>query len=102
MILQNAFSRLKISLPNKHLMSNLRDCIYVPTEEQQLAEEQMVLMNKFQDLTRRAIAEINADGRYKMILNAVSVVDADPTLNISDLVLKKVDELYAADSADAE
>lgn len=72
------------------------------TEEQALAEEQMVLMNKFQDLTRRAIAEINADGRYKMILNAVSVVDADPTLNISDLVLKKVDELYAADSADAE
>ena len=72
------------------------------TEEQALAEEQMVLMNKFQNLTRRAIAEINADGRYKMILNAVSVVDADPTLNISDLVLKKVDELYAADSADAE
>ena len=72
------------------------------TEEQALAEEQMVLMNKFQDLTRRAIAEINADGRYKMILNAVSVVDADPTLNISDLVLKKVDEIYAADSADAE
>lgn len=72
------------------------------TEEQALAEEQMVLMNKFQDLTRRAIAEINADGRYKMILNAVSVVDADPSLNISDLVLKKVDEFYAADSADAE
>lgn len=67
-------------------------------EEQALAEEQMVLMNKFQDLTRRAIAEINADGRYKMIINAVSVVDADPTLNISDLVLKKVDELYAADA----
>lgn len=69
------------------------------TEEQTLAEEQMVLMNKFHDLTRRAIAEINADGRYKMILNAVSVVDADPTLNISDLILKKVDELYAADEA---
>lgn len=67
-------------------------------EEQALAEEQMVLMNKFQDLTRRAIAEINADGRYKMILNAVSVVDADPSLNISDLVLKKIDELYAADA----
>lgn len=67
-------------------------------EEQDLMEAQMVLMNKFQDLTRRAIAEINADRRYKMILNAVSVIDADPTLNISDLVLKKVDELYAADN----
>lgn len=65
------------------------------TEEQQLGEEQMVLMNKFQDLTRRAINEINGDKRYKMIVNAVSVVDAEPSLNISDLVLAKVDELYS-------
>ena len=68
-------------------------------EEQQLAEEQMVLMNKFQDLSRRAINELNADKRYKMIVNAVSVVDADPSLNISDIVLKRVDELYTADNA---
>ena len=68
-------------------------------EEQQLAEEQMVLMNKFQDLSRRAINELNADKRYKMIVNAVSVVDADASLNISDIVLKRVDELYTADNA---
>lgn len=68
-------------------------------EERALGEEQMVLMNKFQDLTRRAIDEVNADHRYKMILNAVSVVDSDPTLNISEIVLKKVDELYAADNS---
>ena len=72
------------------------------TEEQQLGEEQMVLMNKFQDLTRRAINEINGDKRYKMILNAVSVVDAEPTLNISDVVLEKVDALYDADKAAEE
>jgi outer membrane protein len=66
------------------------------TEEQALAEEQMVLMNRFQELARQAINEINADRRYKMIINAVSVVDADPTLNISDLVLKSVDALYEA------
>lgn len=65
-------------------------------EEQALAEEQMVIMNRFQELTRKALDEINADKRYKMILNAVSVVEADPTLNISSLVLKKVDELYEA------
>jgi Skp family chaperone for outer membrane proteins len=65
-------------------------------EEQALAEEQMVHMNRFQAIAREAISEINADRRYKMIVNAVSVVDADPTLNISDLVLQKVDELYAA------
>ena len=65
-------------------------------EEPAVAEEQMVLMNRFQAIAREAISEINADRRYKMIVNAVSVVDADPTLNISDLVLQKVDELYAA------
>lgn len=80
-------------------MSNLESSVQseaatLQTEEQQLAEEQMVLMNKFQELTRRAIADINADKRYKMILNAVSVVDADPSLNISQLILAKVDELY--------
>ena len=63
-------------------------------EEQTLGEEQMVLMNRFQELTRKALDEINADRRYKMILNAVSVVDADPSLNISDIVLKSVDALY--------
>ena len=72
------------------------DGLALQTEEQQLGEEQMVLMNKFQDLTRRAINEINGDKRYKMIINAVSVVDAEPSLNISDLVLAKVDELYSA------
>ena len=64
--------------------------------EQALAEEQLVIMNRFQELTRKALDEINADKRYKMILNAASVVDADPTLNISSLVLKKVDDLYEA------
>jgi outer membrane protein len=68
------------------------------TEEQALAEEQVVLMNRFQELARQAINEINADRRYKMIINAVSVVDADPTLNISDLVLMSVDALYEAGS----
>ena len=68
-------------------------------EEQALSEEQLVLMNRFQDLTRRAISDINADRRYKMILNAVSVVDADPTLNISELVINKVNEIYTADNS---
>lgn len=67
-------------------------------EEMALTEEQAVLMNRFQQLTRLALDEINADKRYKMIINAVSVVDADPTLNISDVVLKKVDELYEAEA----
>ena len=65
-------------------------------DEQALAEEQIVLMNRFQELTRKALEEINADKRYKMVLNAASVIDADPSLNISSLVLQKIDELYEA------
>lgn len=67
------------------------------TEARNLDEENAVLMNRFQDLMQRAIGEINADKRYKMILSAMVVLDAEPTLNISDLVLAKVNELYAAD-----
>ena len=65
-------------------------------EEMQLLEEQQVLLNRFQELVKQAIADINGDKRYKMILNAVQVIDADPSLNISTLVLAKVDELYVA------
>ena len=68
-------------------------------EEQNLNEEYVVLMNRFKDMVNKAIEEINADRRYKMIINAVSVVDANPELNISDLVLERVDALYAAESA---
>ena len=61
-----------------------------------LEEENIVFQNRVQDLLMRAVQEINADKKYKMIVNAVSVIDADPTLNISDLILGKVDELYEA------
>ena len=65
-------------------------------QEQDLNERYMVLLNKFKKLASLAIDEINADGRYKMIINAVSVVNADPALNISNLVLERVDALYEA------
>ena len=82
-------------------MNNLQNSVQKESEElakqeQELAEEQMVIMNRFQEFIRMALEEINADKRYKMIINAASVIDADPTLNISSLVLKKVDELYEA------
>ncbi|MEE0863900.1 MAG: OmpH family outer membrane protein [Alistipes sp.] len=65
-------------------------------EEQQLAEESAVLQNRFTDLLQKAISEINADGRYKMIVNSMMVIDAADGLNISSLVLSKIDELYEA------
>ena len=41
--------------------------------------------------------ELNADKKYKLIINATSLVDADSLLDITPLVLAKVNELYAAD-----
>ena len=47
--------------------------------------------------------ELNADKKYKLILNAPSLVAADSLLDITPLVLAKVNELYAADKkADKE
>ena len=35
--------------------------------------------------------------KYKLIINATALIDADSTLNITPAVLAKVNELYAAD-----
>lgn len=66
-------------------------------EAQTLDEENYVFSNRAQDLLHRAVQEINADKRYKFIINATALIDADTTLNITSAVLKKVNELYAAD-----
>lgn len=66
-------------------------------EAQALDEENYVFSNRAQDLIHRAVQEINADKRYKFIINATALIDADTTLNITSTVLKKVNELYAAD-----
>lgn len=66
-------------------------------EAQTLDEENYVFTNRAQDLIHRAVQELNADKKYKLILNATSLVDADSLLDITPLVLAKVNELYAAD-----
>ena len=66
-------------------------------EAQTLDEENYVFTNRAQDLLQRAVQEINADKRYKLIINATALIDADTTLNITPAVLAKVNELYAAD-----
>lgn len=66
-------------------------------EAQALEEENFVFTNRAQDLLQRAVAEINADKRYKLIINASALIDADTTLNISKQVLDKVNELYKAE-----
>jgi len=72
-------------------------------EAQTLDEENYVFTNRAQDLIHRAVQELNADKKYKLILNATSLVDADSLLDIMRWWLAKVNELYAADKkADKE
>ena len=66
-------------------------------EAQTLDEENYVFTNRAQDLLHRAVQEINAGKKYKLIINATALIDADTTLNITPAVLAKVNELYAAD-----
>ncbi|MBR6759930.1 MAG: OmpH family outer membrane protein [Alistipes sp.] len=66
-------------------------------EAQTLDEENYVFNNRMNDLLMRAIQEVNADKKYKLVINATSLLDADESLNISATVLAKVNELYAAE-----
>ena len=70
-------------------------------EMQSLEEENFVFTNRSQDLLMRAIKEINAEGKYKMVVNATALLDAAATLDISDAVLAKVNELYEAEKKSA-
>lgn len=71
-------------------------------EAQTLEEENYVFTNRAQDLLRRAVQEVNADRKYRMIVDAKALLDADTTLNITPLILAKVNELYAADKSSSK
>lgn len=62
-----------------------------------LDEENFVLQNRFNEYVRQAIAEINADGKYKLIFNSAALLDGAPALDITQELLKIVNEKYAAD-----
>ena len=68
-------------------------------EAKALDEENFVFSNRAQDLLHRAVQAINGETekRYRLIINASALIDADSTLDITPLVLEKVNELYAAD-----
>ena len=71
-------------------------------EAQTLDEENFVFSNRTQDLVMRAIKEINADKKYKLVVNATALLDANDALDITETVLAKVDELYAAEKSETE
>ena len=64
-------------------------------EAKQLEEENIVFNNRMADLMNRAIQQINANKRYKLVVNASALLDADPSLDISREVLATVNALYA-------
>ena len=66
-------------------------------EGKELEEENIVFQNRVNDLLMRAIQEINADKKYKMIVAATALLDADESLNLTEKVLAKVNELYQAE-----
>ena len=68
-------------------------------EGKNLEEENIVLQNRMNDLIMRAIQSINADKRFKMIVQASALLDAEESLNISEQVLVKVNELYKAEKS---
>ncbi len=69
----------------------------VQQEMQKLEREDMELTNKTSNLINRAVGEINADKKYKMIINASALIDADTTLNITRRVVEIVDRLYLSE-----
>ena len=52
-------------------------------EAQALDEENFVFTNRAQDLLHRAVQDINAGKKYKLIINSTALIDADTTLNIT-------------------
>lgn len=63
-------------------------------EGKELEEESIVFQNRMNDLLMRAIQQLNADKKYKMIVQASALLDASESLDITSLVLNKVNELY--------
>ena len=66
-------------------------------EGKDLEEESIVFQNRMNDLLMRAIQEINANKQYKMIVQSTALLDADESLDLTEKVLAKVNELYAAE-----
>ena len=68
-------------------------------EGKELEEENIVFQNRVNDLLMRAVQEVNAGKKYKMIVTATALLDADESPNISDKVLAKLNELYTAEKS---
>ncbi len=67
-----------------------------------LDEENFVLNNRINNLVAEAIEEINKDDQYKLILNSTALLDGANALDITQDLLKIVNEKYAAEKGAAK
>ena len=73
---------------------------YAAQKEQEIAEEQSVMMNQIADAINEYVEKYNAEKQYAMILTtqgdilSAPVVTADASLNITEEILKGLNEEY--------
>ncbi|MBQ2414108.1 MAG: OmpH family outer membrane protein [Rikenellaceae bacterium] len=67
-----------------------------------LDEENFVLNNRINNLVAEAIEEINKDDQYKLIINSTALLDGANALDITQDLLKIVNEKYAAEKGAAK
>ena len=72
---------------------------------QEMGEEEQVMMNRIHYSITDFLREYNSDYRYGMILSTAGgnpVLNADPVLDITSLILKGLNERYATEKAAAK
>lgn len=73
---------------------------YVITKQNEMAEEQQVMLNNIADAINTYVLQYNAEKKYAMILTtsgdilSTPIVTADPALDITDELLKGLNEAY--------
>ena len=66
----------------------------------ELAEQEQVMLNKIHYNITEYLKEFNSDYRFKIILSTTSggpVMNADPSLDITQIVLEELNKKYAAE-----
>ena len=66
----------------------------------ELAEQEQVMLNKIHYNITEYLKEFNSDYRFKIILSTTSggpVMNADPSLDITQIVLEGLNKKYAAE-----
>ena len=63
----------------------------------ELAEEEQVMLNRIHYSITEYLKEFNSDYRYKMILSSSTVLNADPSLDLTQIILEGLNKKYATE-----